>query len=267
MSRQPRFRWRLAGLSAALCVLAAVGGVPTAATASSKLLAEFRVDRTDSANPKYVYAWTVPNGVKRLTFEAFGATGGGSPIFSHVGGGKGGQAVATYPVTPGQVFQIVVGGEGGTTGRGGLNGGGSADGGGGGGASDVRVCADAAFKLCDLDRRFLVAGGGGGGGSGSGSCAGGNGGGISGATGGCFDDGGGGTQTEGGSPNGTFGFGGDGFNWGGGGGGGWYGGGGAIGGGGGGGGSGHISPPAESPTLTIGVWSGGDGKVVIYKAG
>ncbi len=88
--------------------------------------------------------------------------------------------------------------------------------------------------------------------------------------------GGGGTQTAGGAAGagnataGSFGFGGLGQDIApvssGGGGGGWYGGGGGGIGGNGGGGSGHISPLALSGTLTTGVWSAGDGKVVIYKA-
>lgn len=242
--------------------------------ANPKPLATFTVNRS-GATPLNTYSFKVPSGVKQVRFEVFGASGG------HANGGKGGKTDASYNVSPGQVFQIVVGGAGGTP-AGGLNGGGAGGGGaGGGGASDVRVCSDAAFKPCALTDRIVVAGGGGGGdGGGDFGCAGGAGGGLAGLSGSCFSAGGGGTQTTGGAAGGagasagTFGFGGTGaiqqFSFGSGGGGGWYGGGGGgndesrFSEGGGGGGSGHISSPALSGTMTTGAWSG-DGKATIYK--
>jgi hypothetical protein len=91
--------------------------------------------------------WTVPAGVTSVTFDVFGAQGGG----------LGGEARATIAVSPGQILQLNVGGQDG------FNGGGS--GGrygesGGGGASDVRVSP---FGLAD---RIIIAGGGGGSGQG-----------------------------------------------------------------------------------------------------
>jgi hypothetical protein len=103
--------------------------------------------------------WTVPDGVTAATVDAFGAQGGGS------GGGLGGEAAATITVSPGQQFQINVGGAGANNGKAGFNGGGGftpgplpshAVGRGGGGASDVR---SGGFTLGE---RLVVGGGGGG---------------------------------------------------------------------------------------------------------
>lgn len=242
------------------------GASSTSAAPPPRPLATFTVDRSDAANPENSYSWRVPKGVKRVRFEVFGATGGREAA----AGGLGGEADATYSVTPGQAFQIVIGGAGTTSGAGGLNGGGNGGAGGGGGASDVRACAGAASELCSLSDRFVVAGGGGGASGG----VGGAGGGLSGADGGGPEGGQGGTQTAGGAScdgcagAGGFGFGGTGesvvFD-GGGGGGGWYGGAGGGPNGGGGGGSGYIHPLALSSSFATGVWSAGDGKVVIYK--
>ena len=120
-----------------------------------------------------IYSWTVPSGLKKVTFTVSGAQGGDN-------GGLGGRQTASFAVTPGQVFEIVVGGKGGNTlpgptgGAGGFNGGSSANlggsgGGGGGGASDVRIggvsnqCAQRAQPNCALHDRIVVGGGGGGG--------------------------------------------------------------------------------------------------------
>jgi hypothetical protein len=117
--------------------------------------------------------WTVPAGVTSATFLMEGAQGGHAGGFS---GGDGGASVGTVAVTPGEQFQIDVGGVGGDAsieqtspyyglgGVGGFNGGGKGGnntydvwaGAGGGGASDVRT---APFDLTD---RVVVAGGGGG---------------------------------------------------------------------------------------------------------
>jgi hypothetical protein len=222
-------------------------------------------------------SWTVPEGVTQATFDVSGAQGGGTPdLFEPaiLPGGKGGEATATIPVTPGEMLQVNVGGKGGDGangpgGAGGFNGGaaggvGCCSGpGGGGGASDVRRDTDAsgAFALAE---RIIVAGGGGGRGGFDGG-VGGVGGGLSGGAGGTDNGGGGGggTQEDGGDgglgqvfdeqvfgdngSKGDLGDGGDGGDGisigdgGGGGGGGYYGGGGGGGGlsgGGGGGGSG-----------------------------
>ena len=263
--RSPRPMGRLAAAMSFMVVALLVPMTATAAPAS-KPLATFTIDRSDPNNPVYAHAWVVPKGIKRVTFHVFGATGGGSF------GGPGGEAQATYRVSAGQVFQVVVGGTTATW-RGGLNGGGggSLDGGfGGGGASDVRICANAAFQLCSLYDRFLVAGGGGGAWDGSAETAGGGGGGLQGNLGSGTEPGGGGSQDGAGCSldscdfEGAFGVGGD-TGFGGGGGGGWYGGGGGGAGSGGGGGSGHLEPAISAATHN-GVWSGGDGMVIIYKA-
>jgi hypothetical protein len=111
--------------------------------------------------------YTVPAGVNSIQIETWGAEGGsgavGAPA-SSTGGtpGLGGYAKGTLAVTPGQVLNIFVGGQGATP-AGGYNGGGSGgstDAGGGGGASDVRVGGVAEAS------RIITAGGGGGGGRG-----------------------------------------------------------------------------------------------------
>jgi hypothetical protein len=101
--------------------------------------------------------WTVPSGVTSATFDVFGAQGCCNS------GGLGGEATATIAVTPAQILQINVGGQGGIlpTINGAYNGGGGVDGGagmgnGGGGATDVR---SGGYTLND---RMIVAGGGGG---------------------------------------------------------------------------------------------------------
>ena len=219
------------------------------------------------------YAWTVPNGIKKIHIDLFGAAGGDAsgPGAPTAAGGLGGEAAGTFSVQPGQAFEIVVGGQGGaadalSTGAGGFNGGGdgtcaffgfcAGDGAGGGGASDVRSGSCAPTATCDLHARILVAGGGGGAWPGSES---GFGGGYFGGDG--TTPGQGGSQTAGGAYGGTFGQGGTRDGGAGGGGGGWYGGGAGNGGG---GGSGYILP-AIFGSMQAGVQSG-DGKVVITKA-
>lgn len=233
-----------------------------------------------------IQTFTVPSTlcVSTVTFVVRGAKGGG-------GGGLGAAIQATYAVTAGQVFQIMVGGAG-TQGAasGGFNGGGTGQAStgsaayssyGGGGASDVRI---APFGLAN---RILVAGGGGGAGGGSGSACGGAATCNNGAA-GCNtygSGGGGGTQVAGGTGGtpwagtppggspGVLGVGGQGGLWqtasGGGGGGGYYGGGGggndgcctgANGGGGGGGGSSFY--PAGS--LCVPATQNGNGSVTVY---
>jgi hypothetical protein len=143
--------------------------------------------------------FVVPDGVKLVTVEAYGAAG--------AGGANGGYVEASIPVTPGEQLAIFVGGNGSSGsgyygGRGGFNGGGAGgggdnccDGGGGGGASDVRQGGNG------LVNRVIVAGGGGGN---SYTNSGGVGGGLIGATGdgdyskGTWTGGTGGTQNAGG---------------------------------------------------------------------
>jgi hypothetical protein len=99
--------------------------------------------------------FTVPPGVRSATFTVEGAQGGANA--AGAAGGRGGKVSAALPVTPGQVLQVNVGGQGqASSASGGLD-----NGAGGGGSSDVRS------GLFGLANRLLVAGGGGGaGGSG-----------------------------------------------------------------------------------------------------
>lgn len=285
LTRRSRFA---AALVLGLGVLAAgagAGGAGAAAQPASGTVTTLATFTTPGT-----YVWTVPTGVKSVTFDVFGARGGGVVYVNHnvvtvvSQGGAGGEAKGKFTVHGGQVFEIVVGGQGGlaTEGQsgnsaGGSNGGGdgsqySADGG-GGGASDVRIggrgnssCAGA--MTCGYGDRIIVAGGGGGGID----VSGGNGypgGGLTGGGATCQTTGASATQECAGSgppcgppviTSGGFGPGGDGCDTGsGGGGGGWYGGAGS---GQGGGGSGFISPLSKSGSFPGGP-NPGDGKVII----
>ena len=153
-------------------------------------------------------SWTVPAGVTSVIFHALGAGGGGGRTGTAAHGGGGGYAIGSYPVQPGETYEIIVG-QGGkrqtpqeaaaftsATERRNASYGGGASGqgataygaafGSGGGRSAIRIEGDSS----DL----MTAGAGGGGGY---SGAGGAGGGTVGvgATGGV----GGGTQTAGGA--------------------------------------------------------------------
>jgi hypothetical protein len=243
-------------IAAAALISALLAGGAASAPKPPTILATFTTPGT--------YAWVVPDKVKLVTFDVFGAEGGSTVDDSTVPGtiialgGRGGEALATFPVTAGQTIQIVVGGRGGdssgvTQGTGGSNGGGNGnDGGiysgsnrpttvfyggaGGGGASDVRMGPCANSLTCALADRVVVGGGGGGAGGEptEAPATGGAGGGPSGGTGVGDGAGRGGTQQAGGDclfPGGTnpgtsgsFGQGGGGNGAGGGGGGGWYGG-------------------------------------------
>src|SRR5690349_11539757 len=195
----------------------------------------------------------VPPGVTQMTFDLYGAQGGGGLAASV--GGLGGRATATIDVTPGTSLLLTVGRAGDNGVQPGYNGGGNnsptTGGGVGGGATDLRL-NDAVTKL-------LVAGGGGGGGADSVGLVGGDGG-------------------PGGAMTSVAGMGGDGIphggangGGGGGGGGGWFGGGGGGGGGagatgsapGGGGGGGSSYGPAGT-TFEIGVRSGDGSAIVTY---
>jgi hypothetical protein len=270
----------LVGFGVVVAAVVAVGAA-TGARQAETVLAMFSTHGT--------YSWTVPSGVRKVTFDVFGASGGnvadGNIVVSV--GGQGGEARGQFALKPGQTLEVVVGGRGGdnggsTGGGGGFNGGGSGGntsggccgGGGGGGASDVRIggfanpCATG--KSCGYGDRFIV-GGGGGGGGGLGH-AGGIGGGVDGGPG--IGGGGGGSQELGGDGDpfcdppdgGAFGVGGSGNgphclqDGSGGGGGGWYGGGATSGYGG--GGSGFVSHVAHGPAFPGGT-RGGDGEVVV----
>jgi hypothetical protein len=210
--------------------------------------------------------WTVPTGVSSATFTLDGASGGqGAGHGYPAAGGKGGELLATLPVTAGDSYSVLVGCQGangsdGVNSAGGFNGGGPGGsyngflpGGGGGGATDIR------HGGTGLTDRILVAGGGGGssssgeatgttipaaaaGGAGSGAndagpgADGADGGGAGGAQGTSSGGGAGGPATVGhAGEGGSFGAGGsggqapNGDGGSGGGGGGWYGGGGGAG--------------------------------------
>jgi hypothetical protein len=214
-----------------------------------------------------VQTFTVPPCVTVLSIDAYGASG---PSITDNGvtnrGGWGGRVRAVYPVSPGEILHIFVGG------MNGYNGGGNGTlyGGNGGGATDVRMGGTS------LAHRIIVAGGGGGAGR---NCLapsnyGGHGGDTIGEMGwNCglqnWWVGTGGTQTGGGislgnmAMPGTLGCGGDGGNAEGGGGGGGYYGGGGGGYGGGGGGSNYASPYSLQVTTNRGMRVG-SGQLIIY---
>lgn len=235
-----------------------------------------------------VQTFTVPDNVEQVTITAKGGRGGGLS-------GNGGEVTATFPVTPGAVLDVYVGGAGATSSTGGAwpNGGGGGRAGSqgpassGGGSSDVRPQGD------DGTGVMIVAGAGGGGGEGQASSnnkIGGAGGFFAGVDGGPSTggkDGGGGTQFSGGVASpvdpgnaeaGSFLEGGNAATFasnfsfaGGGGGGGYYGGGGAgqgsggtfaNGGGGGGGGSGFVDATGSELLISDGS-NTGNGQVVI----
>lgn len=212
--------------------------------------------------------WTVPDGVTTVTIDASGAQGGGAGASYS----RGGRAIGTITVTPGQVLYVNVGGQ--PTGIvGGFNGGGAAGGAeafGAGGASDVRTASGS------LASRLIVAGGGGGCVFG-GNFSGGHGGAATGASGSGTGGGGvgggqaaGGTAGGAGATAGAQGVGGTGSTFytydGGGGGGGFYGGGGggahtAYGGGGGGGGG--SNGPTAALTVNTQGYRAGHGQIII----
>ena len=172
-------------------------------------------------------AFTVPAGITSILCVVYGSGLGSAGL-----GGQGGRLTATYPATPGAIWNILVGGY--AIGGGGL---GYASSLAGGGSSDIRIGGNA------LADRVLVAGGGGGASSDSvdylDSGGGGGSTGISGQNGYLSFAGTGGSQVSGGTGGsggpgvngtggalGTGGNGGNGGSGGGGGGGGYYGGGG-----------------------------------------
>lgn len=272
-------RFGLLGTVASALMLTSLGGSAAAADPPAGCATTAGVTTCVFAYTEAAQLWTVPAGVTSATFDVFGAAGGAGAAVGSAGG-NGDEATAAFHVSPGQRFQIAVGGKGGDAllaggdGAGGFNGGGAAGdptvSGGGGGGSDVRIGACAATLSCDFDARIIVAGGGGGGGNVAGS-SGGAGGGPAGGSGEGAYLGGGGTQATGGvggtgAGDGSFGSGGDGADQGGGGGGGWYGGGGAAGStsdsSSGGGGSGYLHPSGVSGAMQTGARSS-DGLVTV----
>lgn len=166
-------------------------------------------DLTTFIHTGSVQSWTVPSAVTSVTIHLIGAGGGGGRSGTASYGGGGGYATAVLNVTPGQTFDVVVGGGGirqcrsdvpllsNETARRNVSFGGGASGNGsasydcsfaaGGGRSAVRISGTS------ID--VVTAGGGGGGGY---SGAGGAGGGLTGTSGG-GTGGAGGSQTVGGA--------------------------------------------------------------------
>jgi hypothetical protein len=262
----------MAGVPAATVVLNVHSATasPSNCSGVSMITCYFNYNGTDGTDGS-VQNFTVPSGVKAIMIDAMGAEGGGPD-----GGGFGGRARGTITTTPGQVFDIRVGGTSNvlTSVAGGYNGGGASafnTGNGGGGASDVRPAGGA------LADRIVTAGGGGGSGDTHLNFApsmGGAGGGANGGDGTNFcandDCGHGATDSAGGnggidcpaSGTGIVGVGGGGCD-GGGGGGGWYGGGAGADGFAAGGGSGHVIATATNAFLGAGENHDGNGWVWI----
>jgi hypothetical protein len=116
-----------------------------------------------------VQSWTVPSCVTQATFRVWAASGGGSSTGGSGQSGRGGYTEGVLQVTPGEVYFIYVGQQGGVSSNStptfsAYNGGGfgnahttSFQAAGGGGASDIR------FGGQTLADRILISGGGGGG--------------------------------------------------------------------------------------------------------
>lgn len=259
------------------------GSCTVAASDGAKQSTSFSMYYTRFAATGAAQSIVVPTGVTTATFTLAGAAGAESS--GYVGGGLGGQTIATVPLTPGETLDLMVGQQSGFNGGGASGGGFPNSGGNGGGASDVREGGTA------LSNRILVAGGGGGSGGGHYPNAPGAGGGSSAGGGSGTTGGGGATQSIGGTGGpsdyvysgaggaGASGLGGAGgaagSQYGGGSsGGGYYGGGGGGGGignakyfapqagGGGGGGSSYAEGTATNVTLNSGATSG-DGWILI----
>ena len=101
------------------------------------------------------YAWTVPAGVTSATFNVAGGQGGSG---QNASGGQGASLQGTLAVTPGQVFNLTVAGQGGSD-NGGFGGGGNAGPNGGSGSS---AGGGGASSVADAGGELIVAGGGGG---------------------------------------------------------------------------------------------------------
>jgi hypothetical protein len=274
----------------------AVGGIPIGSSPSASNFTitpnntgtyyaeSFIVGAVNYTYTGAMQTFTVPAGVTQLTIDVKGAQGGGNAT---VIGGLGGRVQSVLSVTPGQVYNIFVGGQGDPTGTAGYNGGGTGIGGtlatpgsGGGGATDIR------FGGITLANRILVAGGGGGATDNGGFANGGAGGGLIGGngspgtnvwsctgtvvpTGGSQLAGGlGGTSTScaWNGFNGSLGLGGNSYNnyRSSGGGGGYYGGGGAHNGMSGGGGSSYAIPTASFVAHTQGFQTGNGSVTITY---
>lgn len=155
-------RWRLRsggalvfGALCAVIVLPASAGAATlpanCAAGGATVRCTFSYNGTNGHDGS-AQSFAVPDGITRVTIEAWGAQAGQTA--EAMNGGHGGHARGTITVTPRETLSVRVGGQP-AAGDGGFNGGGSGLLG-GGGASDVRRGGDA------LGDRVVVAGGGGG---------------------------------------------------------------------------------------------------------
>lgn len=178
---QPKARVRTAPVAAKLTAAGASVAFVLAATALPAAAAEARGNCGSATalgsvtcvydDPTVTnYVLRVPAGVTDVHIDARGAAGGNGGAINTQRtaprGGMGGLVAADFPVVPGDVLRILVGGRGQDAngmkpGAAGLNGGGKGGagapgGGGGGGASSVRL------NGIDPESRILAAGGGGG---------------------------------------------------------------------------------------------------------
>jgi hypothetical protein len=197
---RPITQW-LRALGVAAAGLALVAGalvvLPSLAAASTTTVS---FSYTGSAQ-----SWTVPAGVSSITVDMAGGAGAGYPTLGP--GGSGGRVQGSVVVSPGEVLEVYVGGEGeffagGVNGSSGEYGGGSGaagrgngDGAGGGGAASALVIASGT--------PLAIAAGGGGGTEYAGVDGGADGGLTGGAGGGGYLGGAGGTQSSGGAGNGN----------------------------------------------------------------
>ena len=74
MRRPDLFTAAAGALAATVLAVAALGATTLSAAPAPELLTTFTVDRSDPNNPVNKYTWTVPKGVKAVTFDAFGAS-------------------------------------------------------------------------------------------------------------------------------------------------------------------------------------------------
>jgi hypothetical protein len=276
-------------------------GAVSALAAAVIAVAAGPAQATDSISDIYpstgaMQTFTVPAGMTSIHVHLVGGEGGSSVATNNGSvGGFGGVVDADLAVTPGEVFDVYVAGNGaaGTSQPGGFNGGGAAASNAdnqphgcttsGGGASDIRPDSGDPANPSDLTTRLLVAAGGGGGGCYGGDVGGNSSSSAGGAAGqpgatmgpsyGAGGGGGAGSQTTGGaggapysgefpgSPGG-FGVGGTAGTVSGGGGGGWYGGGGGGATAGGGGGSDYAASP-QAQNVVEAIDTTGNPEVVI----
>jgi hypothetical protein len=108
-----------------------------------------------------VQQWTVPTGVTSAVFSVDGGQGGTDYAFSQ--GGLGGQVSGTLAVTPGEVFNLEVGGQGDPGASGSGDSAGGYGGGGIGGGASLAAGGGGGSFVFSASALVFVAGGGGGG--------------------------------------------------------------------------------------------------------